>query len=468
MPLVSADELLKDDFQKDSFSKTIDYFDYARAYALLNGLPKPNDNWHANVYTAYVNKTGLQMLYAGLLNISLVDQAYLTIPMQSILLHYKTDKNNRDALVASNFLMIMGFNDTGKSIYQDSPDKNDTLWASFSLGVNLQEIFPNIKLPSFTSKAEIYPLASSNNGLAWKWGMRYSNLTALWTTTQITGQNGTETSKPFGLATYDELTFNYTLNIDPNTHKATISQDFIIGRMRDLWVFGGWFIIWPIYNHYNNTGCYSYNTKVSNETIYQFLYRNKVKMSIVEYQTSIIFDRSTYSTSYTGQNVTDRDVLVSDSEISTYADGGEKILDTSFGVKQNYNLFNYTQDSSEKTANQYVSISRTSQTSGFSKNSELFKYQSNFAKYLPLLVMRLQPQLYEKAKDTIANMTRADYLYLISYPSYSGYRVEHDPVTTIYFAPTITQTRFNQMGFLIIGGLVASIIMIIIVLKKRH
>jgi len=87
---VSADNLLKTDFQKESFAKTVDYFDYARAWALLRGLPRPANYWHAYVYMTYVNKMGLQMLYAGLRNISLADQAFLTIPMQTILLHYKT------------------------------------------------------------------------------------------------------------------------------------------------------------------------------------------------------------------------------------------------------------------------------------------------------------------------------------------------------------------------------------------
>ena len=104
---VSADDLLKTDFQKESFDKTVDYFDYARAWARPHGLTRPANYWHAYVYMTYVNKMGLQMLYAGLRNISLADQAFLTIPMQTILMHYKTENNSRDALVASSFLMLM-------------------------------------------------------------------------------------------------------------------------------------------------------------------------------------------------------------------------------------------------------------------------------------------------------------------------------------------------------------------------
>jgi len=463
---VSADDLLKTDFQEESFAKTVDYFDYARALALLHGLPSIPNYWHAYVYMTYVNKMGLQMLYAGLRNISLADQAFLTIPMQTLLLHYKTENNSRDALVASSFLMLMGFNDTANSIYPDSPDRNDTLWASFSFGVNLQQVFPNATFPAFNSKSEIFPLTASEDKLTWKWGMKYTNLTALWITTSITEENETETSRPWGLATYDELTFNYTLSIDPNTHKATITEDHVIGRMRDLWTFWGWFLIWPLYNHYNSTGCYRYGAKISNETIYEFLQKNNVKMSIVDFQTSIMLDRNTYSVSASGQNVTDNEVSVSDSSISTYADDGEKIFDASFGVKQTYNLFNYTEDPTENTPHPYNTTTRTAEISGYAKNSDLFRFHTNFARYLPLVLVNMYPKLYQRAKETITNMTRADYLFLISYPNYSGYRIEHDPTFTVYFTTSISPAHPYLVPILFIATIIA-VVAVVIVFTRR-
>jgi len=466
----SAEDLLKADFQKESFYKVIDFFDYARAWALLHGLPRPPNFWHANTYVTYVNKSGLQMLYAGLCNISLADQAYLTIPMQTILMHYKTETNNRDALVASSFIMLMGFNDTTKSIYPNSPDRNDTLWASFSFGINLRQLFPNTTFPSLNSRAEIYPLTHSEDKLTWKWGMKYTNLTALWITTYISEENQTDTSKPWGFATYEELTFNYTLSIDPTTHRATISQDHTIGRMRDLWTFWGWFFIWPLYNHYNSTGCYTYGAKVSNETIHEFLDKHNVKMSIVDFQTSIILDRETYSTSTSGQNVKDNEVFVSDSSISTYADDGEKILDASFGAKETYKLFNYTEDPTEETYETYNATARTAEITGFTKNYNLFNYHRNFGKFLPLILVHMYPLLYQRAKETIANMTRADYLYLISYPEYNGYRIEHDPLYTVYFAPTTGEAAGpgpNIGGLIIVAAIVGVIVTVAVVILKK-
>ncbi len=462
----SADQLLREDFKKESFSKTVDYFDYARALALHHGLPVPANYWHAYVYMTYVNRMGLQMLYAGLCNISLANLAYLTIPMQTLLLHYKTENNSRDTLVASSFLMLMGFNDTEQTIYPGSPDRNDTLWASFSFGVNLKQIFPDANFPAFNSKSEIYPLTPSADKLTWKWGMKYTNLTALWITTSIVNENETKTSHPWGLATYEELTFNYTLTIDPDTNTATISQDHVIGRMRDLWIFGGWFIV-PFYNHYNATGCYWLGAKISDKTIYEFLNEQNVRMSIVNFQTSIMLDRNTYSTSANGQNVTDNEALVGNSSISTYADDGEKIFDAAFGVKPAYNLFNYTEDSTESTPYNYTAITRTSQIGGYARNRNLFQHHQNFAKYLPLILVYMYPQLYQRAKESIANMTRADYLYIISYPNYSGYRIEHDPLYTVYFAPTAA-IGGNLGGLIIIAAILGVIIVAAVVILRRR
>ncbi|MGQ9539052.1 MAG: hypothetical protein ACUVTE_05690 [Candidatus Bathycorpusculaceae bacterium] len=262
------------------------------------------------------------MLYTGLCNVSFGDQAFLTIP-----LHYKTENKNRDALVSSSFVMLLAFNDTQYSIYPNSPDRNDQLWASFSLGFNLQQIFPNVTFPSLCSKTVTYPLKSSGNGYTWTWGMKYTNLTALWRTTSL--QTTTYNSRPFALTTYDELSFNYTLAINPSTHKAILTETYVIGRMRDLWIFWGWFIV-PLYCHYNSTGCYIYNYKLSNETIHQFIERNHIKMSIIEFQNSALLECNTVCLA-NEKNVTDDEVSVSNATVSTYSDDGEKIFDILWG-----------------------------------------------------------------------------------------------------------------------------------------
>ena len=65
-------------------------------------------------------------------------------------------------------------------------------------------------------------------------------------------------------------------------------------------------------------------------------------------------------------------------------------------------------------------------------------------------------------------MTRADYLFLISYPNYSGYRIEHDPLYTVYFAPT-TEAGPN-LGDLVLIAAIASIIIVaaVVILRRKR
>jgi hypothetical protein len=433
--VLAADTLLATDFLLENWAKVVDYFDYARAYATLHGMPVPPTDYHAYVYMTYVNNTDLQMLYAGLCNITFNEEKYCTIPMQTFMLHYRTENHSRDALVASNFLMLMAFNDTGQSLYPNSPDVNDNLWSSFSMGFDFAAHFSNTSFPSLSSETSIIPLSHSPDKLQWSWGMKYTNLTAIWWRTYISPTNHTYQSWPMALTIYDELTFTYNLTMSPDTHKATLTENHIIGRIRDLWHFWGWFIV-PFYNHYNSTGCYRYGTKISDETVYDFIQNNQIKMSIVNFQTSVMFDHDNYSLSADGQNVTDNEDMVSESSITTYADDGERIFDVSFSTKETYKLYNYTADTTERTFNTYNATARTAKIDGFAENTDLFAFHIGFMKFLPLLVAHMHPQLYEKAKESITNMTRANYFYLIAYPTYSGYRVEHDPTFTVYVSYT--------------------------------
>jgi hypothetical protein len=458
---VKADTLVKEDFLGESFSKTVDFFDYARAYALINGIQTPPgfENHHAYLYMNYINTSGLQLFYAGLDNITNGGEGAFRIPMQSFIMHYKTNNRSRDVLLGSTFLMLMAFNETSNTIYQGSPDINDTLWASFSMGFDLSAL--NATLPILNSKVETIPLQHSNDKLQWTWGMRYTNLTALWWRTWIDPEDPHfDNSWPVAVTVYDELTFTYTLNIDLTSNTATLTENHVIGRMRELLV--RWLpLIWV---GYNSTGAYFLGSKVGNDTIYDFIQNNGIKMSIIDFQTSIMADHETYSQTSTGENVTDNETPVTNKSVITYADDGEKVSDANFGSKDTYKLFNYTADPTETSYDTYNATARTAKAAGFAGNAGLFTYQIDLLKFLPLVVVGMFPQLYERAKESITNMSRANYFYIIGYPTYSGYRVEHDPVLTVYMATQASGTNGTPgIGGIIFVGIIATVGIIAIV-----
>ncbi len=236
--------------------------------------------------------------------------------------------------------------------------------------------------------------------------------------------------------------------------------------MRDLFIFAG--ILWV---RYDSTGTYGMlGRKLSNETIYDYIQNNNLKMSIINFQTSILADHETYSATPAGQNVTATETQVTDTSINTYADDGEKIFNTDFATKQAYKLFNYTADPTESVSDTYNSVTRTASAAGFAGNAGLFAYHIGLMKFLPLVVVNMNPALFAKAAATVSNMSRANYFYITSYPQYSGYRIEHDPTFTAYAAISTSTSNPASVrgGAIVIAIIIIAVGIIIAVLIARR
>jgi len=472
LPVSAIDTLNPSDFELESWSKNIDFFDYVRTYAAIHGKTPPPEDSHAYLNLAYVNVSGLQVLSAGLFNITDEENA-LTIPIQTTMMHYKSRDGLKDVVTASSFVMLMAFNETENTLFEQSPDSDDTLYASFSLGYDLGEFFGNSK-PDLNSKTEVIPLTSSADGLVWTWGMKYTDLAALWWKTSIDPDNPARDPRPIALTVYDELTFTYELAINPETGEATLSMNYVIGKMRDLWVFW-WLIFLPVSVHYNATGCYRLNgQQISDETIHDFIRNQDIKMSTVNFQGTVILDYSAYFESQ-GTNVQDNEVIVDDSSIETFAEDGEKILDADFTTKETYNLFNYTLDLTENSYETYQTTTRTCKIAGFARNP-IFAVHTSLMQLIPAVMASIDPELYQQAEDHLLDMNYADYFCITAYPEYGGYRIEHDPTVTAYCHLTTNEPLPEEPvpsggtgALIVIAALLVVIIAVLIVvfIKRR-
>ena len=466
-PVYSVDYLRANDFSKESWSKTIDYLEYVDVYATSHGLPRPPAGAHAYLYMTYVNHLGLQMLYAGLTNITMaLGQVTLTIPVQTFMMHYKTENQSRDVVAASSYIMLLAYNETADTTrYADSPDRNDTLYASFNMGFDLSSLIDTADRPGLNSKTTIIPLTHSDNKLSWHWGMKYTNLTAIWWRVYLAPDNSSYVTVPVAVTVYEELTFTYDLIFNPEGNNATIVSNYVIGRMTDLWVVGTWLWFIPVVVHYNSTGCYYLNGNVySDETIYEFLHAHNISMSIVLFQVSAILDSTTES-SVGGQDVVDSEVDVSNDTVSTFAEDGEKIFDANFGTKNTYDLYNST--SGDTTT--YDAYTRTVDRNGFA-NNPIFHIHTFLMRYIPLALAHMDKPLFDQAKNHLLNMTYADYFYVISYPVYDGYRVEHDPTYVAYFAAETESGNplAKFFGLLVLIAIVFVVIVAAVLLLKRR
>lgn len=470
LPLSSADTLAGTDFTSTSWSKTVDYFNYLRLDAALKGRSLPLLGWDAWTYLAYVNTTGLQLFYCGLQNVTFGSLSFTT-PIQTVLMHYKTENTSADVVTASSFLMLMAFQDNQTAVnIPNSPDLNDTLYASISFGVDLSSWFGGTPPTGLNSKTTVIPLTGSDDGTRWSWGMQYTNMTAIWYRTSINPNSHSYNSTPVAVTKYDELTFTYNLTINKDTHTATLTQNYVIGRMRDLYF---WDTVQglPALLHYNSTGCYRFflGTKLEGyPTIYGWLSEKQIKMSIIQYQTTMMINHSVQNMAGS-QNVTDKDVNVTNSDVATIADTGERVFDASFGTKNTYRLYNYTDDNKENT---YTAVIRTSKIRGFAFNAVISNCTS-FLRYIPYVLKHIDEPAYNKRQTLTLNVTGANYLYIISYPTYSGYKIVHDPTYTAYYAPTesTASSPAKYAPIIALAIIIAAIVLIVAVVltrKKSH
>ena len=297
--------------------------------------------------------------------------------------------------------------------------------------------------------------------------MTYTNLTAIWWRIWIDPSNASYKSVPVAVSVYEELTFTYDLIFDFENQTAQVVSNYVIGRMTDLWVVDTWWWFLPLIVHYNSTGCYRLNKSLySNQTIHQFLDEHDISMSMVFFQASALLDHVTES-EVDGQNVMDSERMVSDDTITTSADDGERICDVDFGNKSSYTLYNHTSD----TSSEHDAVTRTVRRGGFADNP-VFHIHTFLMRYIPAVLAHMDEPLYEAAKNNLLNMTYADYFYVISYPTYDGYRVEHDPLHTAYFAaPDVVSGPGlgGVIGFLILIVIIAATVTVVavVVLSRR-
>src|SRR5215831_6106112 len=430
----SADTVSGTDFQSQSFSKTVDWFDYVRQYAAANGIPCDTTcmTSHAYIYTNYVNVNGFQMLYIGLVNAT-HNGNFVTIPLQTFFEHFKTPQG-KDALTASSFLSLVAFNESSTDPFPNSPDKNDTLYASFSLGANLTQ-FAGHPQPSYVASSQVIPLTSPAPN-QWTWGLKYTNLNAVWWRLNVNPLDPLFLLQPFtprGLAQYSELTFTYTLTLDPTTRTATLTSSYTIGKVTNLWMFS------PVVRHWNATGSYFLNgTQTPNsQSVYQFLSQSQgtgsspLKLAIVLANKVIVANHTTTDRDAANASVDDNDSDITRSSVTTAANDNESVFKADFATKPTYQLYDPT-DTNYQTYNTTV---RSVRRAGWGGNP-IFALQNAFMGFLPLFVAHVDYPLFAQAKAGLANFASMDYLYTISYPQWGGTRIVNDPSFTAFYQPS--------------------------------
>src|SRR2546428_6301014 len=430
----AAVDLQGTDFQAQSFSKVVDYYDYVRQYAATNNVSDILiQNQHAYIYTNYINVGGFQLFYAGLLNAT-HNNMNVTIPIQTVFEHFKTPQG-KDAITASSFLSLVAFTENGTTdVYPNTPDRGDSVYASFSLGYTLSA-FGTHPVPTYVANSQIIPLTSTSSN-HWTWGLNYTNLNAIWWRIYPNPLLPLwDASTPRAFAQYSQLSFNYALAIDPSAKTATPTTSYTVGRMTDLYPLTPP----PRVLHLNSTGTYALSgVSRGSQTIYQYLSQNGYELSIVQSHMAVLANSTTSDKTDTGTGVdNNNETDVTHTGVNTVASDNEKVFRTTFGVKSSYQLYNYA---SRNQAN-YNVTTRTANRHACGRN-HVYDVQNVFMGFLPVFVYHVDPALFQAARAGMSSFRVASYLYIISYPTWSGYKIVNDPQYEAFYEPS------NNVGLL--------------------
>ncbi len=428
----SADTVQGTDFQQQSFTKVVDWCTYVRQIAAANNVPAGScSTGHVYIYANYINVGGFQLLYTGLVNATNPNTGnFVTIPLQTFFEHYKTP-GGKDAITASSFLSLVAFTENSSTIYPNSPDRNDTIYASFSLGGNLTA-FGGHPQPSYVASSQVIPLTSPAPN-QWTWGLKYTNLNAVW------WRIGVDPIYPFwdsitpkGVAQYDELTFNYALTIDPTAKTAQLTSSYTIGKVTNIWMVSPL----PV-RHYNSTGTYDINGArlpgpAGQVTVYDFLQSGGYKLSIVLANKTILASHTVSDKTNSNTSVDDSDANATRTAVTTTSsDDGEPVFKADFSTKPSYQLY----DPSDANPQTYNVAVRSVRRAGWGGNP-VFAVQNAFMGFLPLFVAHVDYPLFQQVRAGMASFASSDYLYTISYPQWGGTRIVNDPSFTAFYQPT--------------------------------
>jgi len=191
--------------------------------------------------------------------------------------------------------------------------------------------------------------------------------------------------------------------------------------------------------HLNTTGTYDLSeVSRGSQTIYQYLSQNGYELSIVQSHMAVLANSTTSDKTDTGTGVdNNNETDVTHTGVNTVASDNEKVFRTNFGVKSSYQLYNYT---SGNQAN-YNVTTRTANRPAWGGN-HVYDVQNVFMGFLPVFVYHVDPALFQAARAGMASFRVASYLYIISYPTWSGYKIVNDPQYEAFYEPS------NNVGLL--------------------
>jgi hypothetical protein len=393
------------------------------------------ENGSATFGISYVNYEDVQAFLVALKNVTNPEGEKGILPYQLFGMHYYTPKG-REVFIGAIFAFLMAYNDTNGNHIQDPGNEPVYYIMPFGLSVLNDSWVPSSSVMSVQNPEEGH----------YRFGMTYQNLYAFATPVPGLVMAALASGNPLTgllalLTTYvvkfTELQITYDINIDSDTNTVSAETFYTLGQVTELY---------PLWQYVLGMDSLDVSDALTEDW----------GISAVHY-VSVFTSRYVVQDASGNTLNTKIDQNMTENITINVGDDYERAFE--IGYRGTYDVIN------EETSTTIIDDANAYNIMLQARLADLLLvwWQLGFSgKLFSVFSYALSDNIqdeYSSPKDLSKKWWMnighsASLWYAVSFPSWQGYRVEHDPVYTAYFAPAPAEPAEEEEGICGLGGLV--------------
>ncbi len=406
----------------------------------VDNLTKQVDDSNVTFAVSYVNYSGAQAFLVALKDVRSGDYVS-TLPYQLFGMHYITP-SGQEVFIGAVLAFLMAYNDTfngtgpGTNGMPDPGNEPVYYVVPFGIGETLGDA-------SYAPIVEAIPVEKLGEG-HYRFGMRYRNMYA-----KIIDANNPlafliSLQLPVYIAKFSELSVVYDVTIDPENGVMKAETFYTLGQVSALW-------IWGVEGDRASIPATFGISAVHYVALFTSSYQVEAADTGFEIDTGI-------------QQPVDEDLAVK------IGDRAERALD--IGFRGTFDLIDEESGANVQQDTPAYNVIMPARPGDIL----LIRWQAAFSLHLmSLFAYGLSSDIrerYSSPTDLLQrgsdDFTTAAFWYAVAFPSWQGYRVEHDPTYTAYITPVAGTGGVADAGLLVLLGIVGAVVAAALLLFRRR
>ena len=393
------------------------------------------DGAEASFTMSYVNTDNVQAFLVALNSVR-KNTAVGTLPWQMFGMHYYTPRGSENFLVAA-LAFLLAFNDTNGNGMPDHGNEPCYYVIPFGAGDALKNATEDF-LP------EVTPIAAQKLGEGhYRFGMTYKNLYAKIIDANSIISFWMSAALPLFIARFSELTVTYDITVDKKAGTAKAESFYTIGQVDRLWLWG---------------------KDVGREAL-----PDNFGISAVHYL-------ATFASKYSVEGATSGTRVTSgmekplDENLTLKIGNSDRAM--ALGYRGDFDLKNETSglyvEQGKKAYNMLIAARPG--------DGWLVAWQAGFTlDVLCTLAYGLSKDIRGKYSSPLDLYTRgrtgfwaAAMWYAVSFPSWNGFRIEHDPSYTAFFGAPPAEKPKSCNSVILVGGVLLLALPAVLISQMRR